>query len=107
MKPRTRSRRPLSIGSNQSSNRQAAVSDCTASGFVVSLGMAWSPEVRRVTAGFVRAQHPETTPTSIPTTLDTGPDGLLENGAALRQERVLSHSTKDNGAFIQRQVSDC
>src|SRR5437667_12069972 len=45
MNSRTRSRRPASIGSNQSSRRWPTVSacDCKAGEFVLLLVMAWSP----------------------------------------------------------------
>src|SRR5438093_1341911 len=45
MSSRTRSRRPASIGSNQSSRRWTAVpaSDCRATDFVLLLLMAWGP----------------------------------------------------------------
>src|SRR6267142_7109419 len=74
MSSRTRSRRPASIGSNQSSRRWAAVSaaDCRATDFVLLLVMAWSPPARkrRHRLGF---NHPETTPPAIPTTPRTAP----------------------------------
>src|SRR6267378_4159521 len=56
MNSRTRSRRPTSIGSNQSSRRWIAVSacDCRAAEFVLLLVMAWSPPAlkRRDCLGF-------------------------------------------------------
>src|SRR6266851_5539099 len=56
MNSRTRSRRPASIGSNQSSRRWIAVSacDCSAAEFVLLLVMAWSPPAlkRRDCLGF-------------------------------------------------------
>src|ERR1700726_3633177 len=56
MNSRTRSRRPASIGSNQSSSRWPAVSasDCRAGAFVLLLIMAWSPPAlkRRDCLGF-------------------------------------------------------
>src|SRR5712691_8167844 len=74
MSSRTRSRRPASIGSNQSSRRWTAVpaSDCRARDFVLLLLMAWSPPARkrRHRLGF---NHPETTPPAIPTTPRTAP----------------------------------
>src|SRR5260221_13693976 len=74
MSSRTRSRRPASIGSNQSSRRWAAVSaaDCRATDFVLLLVMAWSPPARkrRHRLGF---NHPETPPPAIPTTPRTAP----------------------------------
>src|SRR5580693_7111442 len=74
MNSRTRSRKPASIGSNQSSRRCTAVAacDCKAGAFVLLLIMAWSPPAhqRRHCLGF---NHPETTPPSIPTTLRTAP----------------------------------
>src|SRR5437868_11458488 len=74
MSSRTRSRRPASIGSNQSSRRWTAVpaSDCRATDFVLLLLMAWSPPARkgRHRLGF---NHPETTPPAIPTTPRTAP----------------------------------
>src|SRR6202048_4441351 len=74
MNSRTRPRRPASIGSNQSSRRQTAVSasNCRVSDFVLLLVMAWAPPDAR-TPGSFGFQHPETTPTSIPTTLRTAP----------------------------------
>src|SRR5437588_5175475 len=76
MSSRTRSRRPASIGSNQSSRRWTAVpaSDCRATDFVLLLLMAWSPPARkrRHRLGF---NHPETTPPAIPTTPRTAPRG--------------------------------
>src|SRR6266481_4636620 len=78
MSSRTRSRRPVSIGSNQSSRRWTAVSasDCRASDFMLLLVMAWSPPAlkRRLYLGF---NHPETTPPSIPTTPRTAPARLV------------------------------
>src|SRR5436309_1970262 len=77
MSSRTRSRRPASIGSNQSSRRWTAVpaSDCRATDFVLLLLMAWSPPARkgRHRLGF---NHPETTPPAIPTTPRTAPSPL-------------------------------
>src|ERR1700736_3874278 len=77
MSSRTRSRRPVSIGSNQSSRRWPAVSasDCRASDFMLLLVMAWSPPAlkRRLCLGF---NHPEATPPSIPTTPRTAPQTL-------------------------------
>src|SRR6202040_410208 len=56
MNSRTRSRRPTSIGSNQSSRRWIAVwaCDCRAAEFVLLLVMAWSPPAlkRRDCLGF-------------------------------------------------------
>src|SRR5207302_6380577 len=73
---RRKSRRPASIGSNQSSRRWTAVpaSDCRATDFVLLLLMAWSPPARkrRHRLGF---NHPETTPPAIPTTPRTAPYG--------------------------------
>src|SRR5438132_6709451 len=78
MSSRTRSRRPASIGSNQSSRRWTAVpaSDCRATDFVLLLLMAWSPPARkrRHRLGF---NHPETTPPAIPTTPRTAPPRKL------------------------------
>src|SRR5579864_9348032 len=59
MKPRTRPRTSVSIGSNQLSKSWTAVSfwGCEGSGFVVTLVMAWSP-VRRFNAGRFEVDHP-------------------------------------------------
>src|ERR1700694_3090073 len=59
MSSRARSRRPASIGSNQSSRRWIAVSapDCRARDFVLLLVMAWSPPAR-VNAGIVWVSAP-------------------------------------------------
>src|ERR1700730_747984 len=77
MSSRTRSRRPVSIESNQSSRRWPAVSacDCRACDFILLLVMAWSPPAlkRRLCLGF---NHPETKPPSIPTTPRTAPGQL-------------------------------
>src|SRR6516225_5185938 len=75
MNSRTRSRRPASIGSNQSSRTWITVpaSDCRAKDFVLLLVMAWSPPDAR-TSGSFEFQHPETTPPSIPTTPRTSPN---------------------------------
>src|ERR1700733_14278680 len=57
--PRTRSRIPVSIGSNQPSKRWELLSvvGCESSGFVVTLVMAWSP-ARRSNAGRFEVEHP-------------------------------------------------
>src|SRR3954454_18736258 len=59
MNPRTRSRTPASMGSNQSSNKYPAVSaaGCEESDFLVMFSMAWSP-VRRTNAGRFEVDHP-------------------------------------------------
>src|SRR6516162_9382660 len=81
MNSRTRSRRPASIGSNQSSRTWITVSasDCRAKDFVLLLVMAWSPPDAR-TSGSFGFQHPETTPPSIPTTPRTAPGRLAIPG---------------------------
>src|SRR5229473_1994794 len=87
MSSRTRSRRPASIGSNQSSRRWTAVpaSDCRARDFVLLLLMAWSPPARkrRHRLGF---NHPETTPPAIPTTPRTAPSALAAARPALSRK---------------------
>src|ERR1700733_13892225 len=57
--PRTRSRIPVSIGSNQPSKRWELLSvvGCESSGFVVTLVMAWAP-ARRSNAGRFEVEHP-------------------------------------------------
>src|SRR5438552_15810831 len=59
MNPRTRSRSPASIGSNQSSRSagEVAAAGCKDAGFVVTLVMVWSP-ARRVNAGRFEVDHP-------------------------------------------------
>src|SRR4051812_2090269 len=71
MNSRTRSRKAVSIGSNQSakSGPASSASGCRASRFVVGLVMAWSP-ARRANAGIDRVwttrrlRHPQFQPTS-------------------------------------------
>src|SRR5260370_38346485 len=71
--PRTRSRKPASIGSNHSSRRPTPISafEPRTANFVLLLVMAWSPPANN--AGSFGFQHPETTPPLIPTTLRTAP----------------------------------
>src|SRR5437763_14876285 len=92
MSSRTRSRRPASIGSNQSSRRWTAVpaSDCRATDFVLLLLMAWSPPARkrRHRLGF---NHPETTPPAIPTTPRTAPSRELDDPPVLRSSLAFRH----------------
>src|SRR5580704_10609756 len=90
MNSRTRSRRPTSIGSNQSSRRWIAVSacDCRADEFVLLLVMAWSPPALKTPALF-GFQHPETTPPSISTTPRTAP--VETDGPALVQSLHVVH----------------
>src|SRR5438067_6881501 len=59
MNSRTRSRKAVSIGSNQSakSGPASSASGCRASRFVVGLVMAWSP-ARRANAGIDRVGQP-------------------------------------------------
>src|SRR3954469_5999872 len=59
MNSRTRSRKAVSIGSNQSakSGPASSASGCRASRFVVGLAMAWSP-ARRANAGIDRVGQP-------------------------------------------------
>src|SRR4051794_30790242 len=59
MNARTRSRKAVSIGSNQSakSGPASSASGCRASRFVVGLAMAWSP-ARRANAGIDRVGQP-------------------------------------------------
>src|SRR5580693_8772321 len=92
MSSRTRSRRPASIGSNQSSRSGIAVlaSDCAARDFVLLLVMAWSPPARqrRHCLGF---NHPETTPPSIPTTRRTAPfHQMIEDRLLVHQQPVVT-----------------
>src|SRR5580704_10147188 len=92
MNSRTRSRRPTSIGSNQSSRRWIAVSacDCRADEFVLLLVMAWSPPALKTPALF-GFQHPETTPPLIPTTPRTAPFNDVRS-TDLVPERVEAES---------------
>src|SRR5205809_3773271 len=78
MNSRTRSRSPASMGSNQSSRRSTAdaASDCRGDDVVLLLVMAQSPPAC-ANAGLFGFQHPETMPSSIPTTPRTAPDPLL------------------------------
>src|SRR6266404_2326480 len=87
MNSRTRSRRPTSIGSNQSSRRWIAVSacDCRADEFVLLLLMAWSPPALKTPALF-GFQHPETTPPSIPTTPRTAPRGTRQDSGGRNRQ---------------------
>src|SRR3954451_10975374 len=59
MNSRTRSRKAVSIGSNQSakSGPASSASGCRASRFVVGLVMAWSP-AQRANAGIERVGQP-------------------------------------------------
>ena len=74
MNSRTRSRTPISIGSNQlsKSSTVASAAGCAETGFVTLLPMAWSP-ARRPNAGDLRLITPETMPLSIPTNFRTAP----------------------------------
>ncbi len=110
----TRSRRPASIGSNQSSSRWPAVSasDCKAGEFV--LLWSWRGLHRRSNAGIVWVQHPETTPSSIPTTFRTAPRSQSTEArhcsrlaADLRALRYSSSRNCAKNCFYKCNVDRC
>ena len=70
MKPRTRSRTPFSIGSNQLS--KSIMSAATAAAFVIFCVMAWSP-FQRSNAGIVWVRQPGDYANQIPTKPATAP----------------------------------
>src|SRR3954447_20548495 len=87
MNSRTRSRKAVSIGSNQSAKSGPApsASGCRASRFVVGLVMAWSP-ARRANAGIDRVGQPGDYAT---------PDSNQPRDATDAEE--LRHITRDFG----------
>src|SRR3954468_14752922 len=92
MNSRTRSRKAVSIGSNQSakSGPASSASGCRASRFVVGLVMAWSP-AQRANAGIERVGQPGDYATPIPTNLATPP--LAAGEASLRSRPADARDT--------------
>jgi hypothetical protein len=101
MNSRTRSRRPASIGSNQSSKSGRACRLPTAGRSTSCYRRSWRGLHRRRTRGLFGFQHPETTPAPIPTTPRTAP----ASRAAPRGPRWWDAHSESLRKMAQKKVS--